>query len=141
MAHTSGTLNHDNPTNFIEMNVIITNGSEDNSPRGGDIGENSLPMVSRNVSTTNLQIPRAGSDSALRSRRSTYEANDGLQHLYMVTDVVLLSFAIIIAVALFVSLGIFIFGPYKIIRGLDNYVMAYEDWYRKKAYSAKMYYH
>ena len=127
MAQASETQNHDTPTNFIEMNVIITNGSEDNSPHGDDIGENSLPTVSLNVSTNNLQIPREGSESSLRSRRSTYEANDGLQHLYIVTDVVLLSCAILIAIALFVSLGIFIFGQYRISRGLDHYVMVYED--------------
>ena len=113
----------DIPSNFIQMDVIVSNGYEDDCPPEYDNGEHSLPTGLLSVSSSNLQIPRAVSELSLRSTRSTYETDDGLQPLYMVTDVILVICAIIIAISIFVSLGIFIFGQYKISRGLDSYVL------------------
>ena len=131
MAQPSERQNLDIPANFIQMDVIVSNGSEDISSREYDIGENSLTSMVSSISASNqqhlthtLQIPRAVSQSSLRSTRSTYETDDDLQPLYMVTDVILVICAIIIAISICVSLGIFIFGQYKISRGLDSYLMA-----------------
>ena len=113
-------------TNDYEMDVIASNDSVDNSPSSGAIDEVTMPLLNQKVSANSLEIRSAISKTASRSTRRTHEVTNGIERLYMATDVVLVMFAIVIVVSAFVSLGIFIFGQYTIGRGIDDYLMAFK---------------
>ena len=113
-------------TNDYEMDVIASNDSVDNSPSSGAIDEVTMPLLNQKVSANSLEIRSAISKTAPRSTRRTHQVTNGIERLYMATDVVLVMFAIVIVVSAFVSLGIFIFGQYTIGRGIDDYLMAFK---------------
>ena len=113
-------------TNDYEMDVIASNDSVDNHPSSDAIDEVTMPLLNQNVSANSLEIRSAISKSSPRSTRRTHQVTNGIERLYMATDVVLVLFAIVIVVSAFVSLGIFIFGQYTIGRGIDDYLMAFK---------------
>ena len=114
------------PTYDYEMDVIALNDSVDNHPSSRAIDEVTLPLLNQKVSANNLEVRSAISKTSPRSTRRTHQVTNGIERLYMATDVVLVMFAIVIVVSAFVSLGIFIFGQYTIGRGIDDYLMAFK---------------
>ena len=114
------------PTNDYEMDVIASNDSVDNHPNSGAIDEVTMPLLNQKVSANSLEIRSAISKTSPRSTRRTHQVTNGIERLYMATDVVLVMFAIVIVVSAIVSLGIFIFGQYTIGRGMDDYLMAFK---------------
>ena len=58
------------------------------------------------------------------SQRNSQDVTDWLHLLYQVTDVVLIICAVTVVISVFISLAIFIFGTYRIQRGLDGFVLS-----------------
>ena len=126
MARPSETKRLDNPTNAFEMDALASNCPAGDSPRSNDIDETTIRVVRQNASASELEIRRVVLETSLRSTRNAHEVTGDIGCLHMATDVVLMICAIIIAISLFGSLGIFIFGQYRISRGLGHFVLAFE---------------
>ena len=65
-----------------------------------------------------------GRTASNESHRNSQDVTDWLHRLYQVTDVVLIICAVTVVVSVFISLAIFIFGTYRIQRGLEGFVLS-----------------
>ena len=117
----------DLPAHDFDMELISLNGSESNPPRSDCINKITSPKVNQKAYEMRLKIKRDVSEISVRRTMEKHEVTTGIECLHMVTDTVLVIFAVIIAVSIFVSIGIFILGQYRISRGLDDYLMTFEE--------------
>ena len=75
----------------------------------------------------NIERGRGSFDSyaSNESQRDTQQVTTIVERFHQATDTVLIICGVIIVVSLFISLGIFIFGQYRMHRGLDNFVLSF----------------
>ena len=85
-----------------------------------------LPYESLDILQLNVERGRASFDSnaSYESQGATQHVTNSVERFHQATDIVLIIFGVIIVVSLFISLGIFIFGQYRIHRGLNNFVFS-----------------
>ena len=91
--------------------------------------DNTTIYESLDVSSLNIDSARSSYDSydSFGCRRNTVEVTNRLERLYKATDIILIICGIIIAISVMISLGIFIFGQCRINRGLENYVLSFDN--------------
>ena len=87
----------------------------------------SLPYESLDLLQLNVERGRASFDSnaSYESQGATQHVTNSVERLHQATDIVLIFFGVIIVVSLIISLGIFIFGQYRIHRGLTDFVLSF----------------
>ena len=87
----------------------------------------SLPYESLDILQLNVERGRASFDSnaSYESQRAAQHVTNSVERFHQATDIVLIIFGVVIVVSLIISLGIFIFGQYRIHRGLTNYVLSF----------------
>ena len=118
------------------MDVRPANALEDESNNADSTCNSSISFGTMDVS--NLEMRSDTSHTSFGSRRSAQEPENGYQRLNLATDIVLIISAAIIIVSLVFSLGIFIFGQYRIFRGLEYFALAFEDGETKPNIKANM---
>ena len=101
------------------MDVLNSNGLE-HEPDHVDNNCNST-ISFETIDVSSLEMTRDSSRTSLGSRQSEQEQTTGNQRLNLATDVVLIIFAIVIIVSCFISVGLFIFGQYRINTGLEEF--------------------
>ena len=87
----------------------------------------SLPYESLDLLQLNVERGRASFDSnaSYESQGATQHVTNSVERFHQATDIVLIFFGVIIVVSLIISLGIFIFGQYRIHRGLTSFVLSF----------------
>ena len=113
------TLGFSNRNLAMEMTSFINpeqlNNRRDCRSNCTSCGEN------RNILQSDVGTGRTASNE---SHRNSQHVTDWLHRLYQVTDVVLIICAVTVVVSVFISLAIFIFGTYRIQRGLEGFVLS-----------------
>ena len=108
----------------MEMSTLQNSGQVNNR-RDGQYNCTSS-FENGHISQVNAGRGRASSNTyaANEIHRNSQDVTDWLHLLYQVTDVVLIICAVTVVISVFISLAIFIFGTYRIQRGLDGFVLS-----------------
>ena len=108
----------------MEMTAFLNTGRANNREDGRNYRSSSLE--NRHILQINVARGRASFDTSAANETHTnsQDVTDWLHRLYQVTDVILIICAVIVVVSVFISLAIFIFGTYRIQRGVDGFTLS-----------------